>query len=300
MKTYLISIVMLLPFAACGGDDGPNTGSQCGAGTTEVGGECVADAVCGSGTTLTDGMCLPDPAPTPVFHQIEHLGRPGINEALLITDAFLEGYNATAPSFAGVPQATLDQVVGQAKTVLKALYLGGCLLNGVLPGVTADTGVHPAGATCAEIGGAMFSDGDALTGETLTTATADAASAYADRVFAQFELDVMRIDTSGASSYLTLCGSPLDSKPLLCGGRKLNDDVIDVTYSYLLNGAATTAGPPNDGVAGQVRALTTDGVVFDTVNAANNALSLTEGDPTNPEQGHVAVTDTFPYSGKPL
>ena len=114
-------LILLLGILAIGcGDDGVNTGNECGAGTTAVDGECVADAVCGAGTILMDGMCIPDGTPpTPVFRQIEHLARPGINEALLLTDGFLEGYNATAPSFTGVPQATLDMVIAEAKTEKK-------------------------------------------------------------------------------------------------------------------------------------------------------------------------------------
>src|SRR5258708_1301401 len=85
---------------------------------------------------------MPDagPPPGPRVHQVEQPGGPGINEALLYTEAFNAGYNATAPSFTGVPPDTLNAVVGEAKTVLKALYLGGCLLNGAL-GLTADQGV---------------------------------------------------------------------------------------------------------------------------------------------------------------
>ena len=37
------------------------------------------------------------------FKQVEHLARPGIAEALLLSNGFLAGYNATAPTFAGVP-----------------------------------------------------------------------------------------------------------------------------------------------------------------------------------------------------
>jgi hypothetical protein len=271
----MIALLAALALPACG-DDGSNNNNP---------------------TPDAPGSDAPPDAEPPAvtYHQIEQLARPGINEALLITDAFLGGYNATAPSFTGVPSATLDQVVGEAKTVLKAIYLGSCLLNGVL-GLDAASGVHPAGAECAAVGTAVFE----ADGETLTAAAAAGAQDYADRVFAQFIPDVMRIDTSVDSSYLTLCGSPLDSSQLLCGGRKLNDDVIDVTYAYLIAGANVTKGPPNDGVAGQVRALTTDGVVFDNVDDANNSLNFEEGDPTNTQQGHPAVSDTFPYGAAPL
>jgi hypothetical protein len=225
------------------------------------------------------------------YKQVEHLARPGINEALLISDGFLAGYNATAPSFGGVDPATLGQVVGQAKTVLKALYLGGCLLNGAL-GLTAAQGVKPAGMTCHAVGPAIWSEGT-LAGVTLTAASQTAAQAYADKVFAQFEPDVMRVDTSVTSHYLTLCGDA-SSTPLLCGGRALNDDVIDVTYNYLLNGAGTTKGAFD-----QVRALTGDGVEF-SKNDADNTGNVSLPDPSNPQQGHPNVSATFPYSAPPL
>ncbi|CAN5436502.1 hypothetical protein BH11MYX1_BH11MYX1_48700 [soil metagenome] len=103
------------------------------------------------------GSNNPDAAGPAVYKQVEHLARPGINEALLFTFAYNNGYNATAPSFAGVDTATLGLVVGEAKTVLKALYLGVCVTNG-LAGLTADNGLHPAGLACAAVGTGVFSD----------------------------------------------------------------------------------------------------------------------------------------------
>lgn len=243
--------------------------------------------------TPTPDAAQPDASmqpPQTVYKQIEHLARPGINEALLITEGFLGGYNATAPSFAGVPAATLNQVVGEAKTVLKAVYLGACLLNGAL-GLSPAQGVKPAGLTCHVTGPAIWVE-NSLAGVTLTQASKDAAQMYADKVFGQFEPDVMRIDTSAPSGYLTLCGDA-NSTPLLCGGRNLNDDVIDVTYNYLINGAGTPKGAYN-----QVNALTSDGVAF-SENDANNRYNtvVPEG---NPQQGHPNISQTFPYSAAPL
>jgi hypothetical protein len=260
-------------------------------------------------------MCLPDTTPpTPVFRQIEHLARPGINEALLLSDGFLEGYNATAPSFTGVPAATLDLVVGEAKTVLKALYLGSCLLSGAL-GLTAGangTALKPGLVPCVEVGPAIFVGG-ALTGTVLTDATKDQAQVYADRMFDQFVPDVMRIDTGIASSgYLNsggvalagVCGDPTARLPLLCGGRRLDDDVIDVTYNYLIGGLAGTAGAEVDvTTAGQVRALTSDGVAFNSAanaGASGNREGLTNGVAANKAQGHPAILTAFPYSAAPF
>lgn len=250
-------------------------------------------AACDGGVMTPDPDPIPDPTPQPTgrtFRQVEHLARPGINEALLITDAFLQGYNATAPSFAGVDQATLGMVVGEAKTVLKALYLGACLVNGAL-GLSPDQGVKPAGITCHATGPAIWVGGQ-LTGTVLTAESKAAAQAYADAVFGLFIPDVMRVDTSlTKSNYLNLCGA--GGKQGLCGGRFLNDDVIDVTYNFLLAGAAVPKGSFD-----QLRALVTDGVNFsldDTQNSSNFVLPV-----PNPQQGHPNVSTTFPYSAPPL
>jgi Domain of unknown function (DUF4331) len=246
-------------------------------------------------TSCSDPAQNPGPDAGPptgaTFHQVEQLARPGINEVLLITEAFNAGFNATAPSFTGVPSDTLNAVVGEAKTVLKALYLGGCLLDGAL-GLSAAQGVKPAGITCHAVGPALWTEGT-LAGVTLTDASKAAAQAYADKVFSQFVPDVMRVDTSVTSNYLTLCGDA-SSTPLLCGGRFVNNDVIDVTYNYFLNGAATTKGPFD-----QVRALTSDGVNF-SLDDANNVDNVVLPDPANAQQGHPNVTNTFPYSAPPF
>ena len=314
MKHLLL--IGALAFAACGDDGGNIGGNECGAGTSEVDGECVADAVCGDGTVLTDGICIPDGTTPPrVFTQVEHLARPGINEALLLSDGFNAGYNATAPTFTGVPQATLDQVVAEAKTVLKAIYLGSCLVSGVLglqPDPDAGEGaLDPGLVECAATGGAIFVGGNPLTGTQLTDAAKTGAQTYADRMFAQFIPDVMRIDTTGANNYLSPCGDPTASSILLCGGRRLNDDVIDVPYNYLIGGLRGTAGPQDSNgpgntalvVADQVRALTSDGVAYQSnANAGqgNNLNGLTDGVPSNGQQGHPTITSTFPYSATPF
>ena len=228
------------------------------------------------------------------FVQVEHLARPGINEALIITTDFNLGYNATAPSFAGVPEPVLQQVVSEAKTVLKALYLGVCLLNGVA-GLSGAAALHPGGMACVETGGNIFVSGGAA-GTVLTDASKMAAQTYADAMFKAFIPDVMRVDTSADSGYLTLCGAGPDA-PLLCGGRKLNDDTIDITYFFLLDGADSTH------TAAPYLALTSDGVNFSTTAAAQHGANSRfpfAATSANPQQGHPAISDTFPYSAAPL
>ncbi len=231
---------------------------------------------------------------TQPYVQVEQLARPGINEALLISKDFLAGYNAAAPTFAGVPAETVDAVVGEAKTVLKALYLGVCLLDGAV-GLTPATGFKPAGIQCHAVGPAIWTE-NSLAGVTLTQASKDAAEVYATKVVGQFLPDVMRIDTEVASGYLTLCGDAT-STPLLCGGRNLNDDVIDITYWYLLGavGAGIGFGQPYN----QFTALASDGVAFSADNTQNsgNVLLPNAG---NTNQFHAPVSNTFPYSAAPL
>jgi hypothetical protein len=296
------ALVIAVSAAACG-DDAP-AGAECGAGTTLTAGECVADAECGAGTA--------DPDMT-TYRQVEQLGRPGIAEALLISPAFLEGYNATAPSFAGAPPAAVAAISAEAKTVLKAIFHGTCLLNGLLT-LTAANGAQPAGVPCGQVGGAVFTGGNALTGTVIDPAQVTAANTYADKVFGQFITDVLRIDTAVTSAYLTPCNATLAAgMPLLCGGRKLNDDVIDITYFYLLAGASVPVPAQTAGaVQNQVIALVTDGVFFTDDNAGNSGISymgtpLGTPDPTNRNQFHESCTNcgpqaisaTFPYSAPP-
>lgn len=270
LTTAVLASLLLVSVAACGDDDtddNPNTDV-----TPDADGDDVA----------------PDAPGAATYRQVEHLARPGIAEALLLSNAYLEGYNATAPTYAGVPPAVLDLVVGEAKTVLKAVYLGVCLIDGAA-GLTPATGLKPAGMQCVEVGGAMFSDAAATV---LKPTVAAAAQAYADQVFGQFVPDVMRIDTSAESAYLTLCDDA-GSAPLLCGGRKLNEDVIDITYNYLFAGAAITRESP-----AQFQALVSDGVHYQASGASPGGT--TTPDATNTAQFHPPVSTTFPYSAAPL
>lgn len=282
----LMAVVAIGSFgAACGDDSSDDTDEQTDEtpdDTDETPDDTDADA------DMTPDMPGPD-----VYTQIEFLGRPAIAEALLLTNDFLAGYNATAPSFAGVPPATLDMVVAEVKTVLQAVYHGVCLVNGVA-GLTAETGFKPGGVQCARVGVDIFSDG--ATAQVLRADQVTAAGMYADKIFGQFIPDVLRIDTVGDSGYLTLCGDAA-STPLLCGGRRLTDDTIDITYDYLLAGAQVSlTNPPTTGLGGQLRALVSDGVAF---SAASSPNSLQAADPANFAQGHPAVTTTFPYSAPP-
>lgn len=226
------------------------------------------------------------------FVQVEHLARPGINEVFLFSNDLNADYNATAPTFAGVSTAAIN---AQAKTVMKALYLGACLLDGV---TTPATDLRPAGIVCHAKGGDLFVEQNAVTGVTLTAASMQKAQEYADAVYSKFIPDVMRVDLAvNPSTYESLCGAGGTNTPLLCGGRFLDDDTIDTTYDFLLDGARVTL-KGDLAVYTQTSALVSDGVSFRT--PPGNRDSRTPASASNSAQFHPPVTNTFPYSANPL
>ncbi|BAY66572.1 hypothetical protein NIES22_67120 [Calothrix brevissima NIES-22] len=87
----------------------------------------------------------------------------------------------------------------------------------------------------------------------------------ANALLGAFLPDVMRIDTTVPSGY----GNALNAKGSPIAGRKITDDVIDITLSVLTNGAVTT-----------------DNVSY-------------EGTPGNPSQGHNPLEPQFPYLALP-
>ena len=139
--------------------------------------------------------------------QVERLARPGINEALLFTNGFLNTLNAITPATeaflldpanAGT-QAVIDAtpLLTEARTVLG-------LVNG--------------------------------TGTASATTTAQVNA---------FLPDVMRIDTTNAVGIATTAYSfELNAAGSPVSGRKLTDDVVDITLSVLSLGTVTSDGVP--------------------------------------------------------
>jgi chorismate mutase len=141
--------------------------------------------------------------------QVERLARPAINEGLVLTDKRMALFNAVGPS-KDLSDAAAP-VREQAVAVLTALNKYGSS-NGLKAPAVADvaTGFLP---------------------------------------------DVMRIDTSkkvavGTAAYNSdfVIVNGTTAGAMLTGGRKLEDDVMDVTLSYLLNGDPTGASV-KDGVS---------------------------------------------------
>jgi hypothetical protein len=126
------------------------------------------------------------------YQQVERLARPGINEALVLTNANLNLWNSLPPSADGT--AATAGIIGEVVAVQTALINLGA-------------------------GGPPVST-----------------------VASMFLPDVMRIDVSktvapGAVAYNSCQGAA--GKPL-CGGRKITDDIADITLSFL--GASDPTG----------------------------------------------------------
>lgn len=165
--------------------------------------------------------------------QIEQLARPGINEALLFSNAFLNTYNAVSPQFVAAALANANSPEGQAAAPIfaEATTVLNLIMNA--PQVAGLTGL-------------LTTPGQAV---------------------AAFLPDVMRVDSSlnilpaetAYSFKLNAANSPVS-------GRKLLDDVIDITYVVLLDATGT---------------------VNDHVKYTANT--------NNPATGHQPLVNTFPY-----
>ena len=163
----------------------------------------------------TQAQPLPSATPTPVTPitnvQVEQLARPAINEGLLVTNTFLNTYNAVGPAF-----------------------VRAALTNSTSPEGTA------AGPLLAEAT-ANLAKFVALN----TTITGPAVNTTVTAIVGALLPDVMRIDTTlnisltqdAFNSTVNNVGSPV-------GGRKLTDDVIDTVLQVATQGAVTSDGVP--------------------------------------------------------
>ena len=144
------------------------------------------------------------------YVQIERLARPAINEGLVISNDYLNAFNSIPPS--SDFSAAAAPVRAEAIAVLDVV-----------------TALAPMGPTSAEVAG-------------------------------QFLPDVMRMDitasmaavgpsTTDANVGYISCVNGTGAGPLLCGGRKLQDDVIDITLSYIASGTPTQPYGVSDTVA---------------------------------------------------
>lgn len=198
----------------------------------------------------------------PSYMQIERLGRPAINEGLLLSNDYLNAFNGIPPS--ADLSAAATPVLTEAGTVL-----------GVI--------------------------------NTFGTANSLPAPAVAD-VVGGFLPDVMRIDTSlsipaaGAAHDVAtanaqqayLHAAAAGSVVFLVGGRKITDNVVNITLGYLFAGAGNAA----DSYSGGQKAWDNGTNYYGTgITACSGAGSIAAGSSTNPSApGHHCLNgQTAPY-----
>ena len=201
---------------------------------------------------------------TPVaYRQIENLARPGINEALFFTNAFLNGVNAATPAqAAAVLSDATNPITMQALAVLDALtgaVPGQGLTSGLLTTPQAVAALIPdvmrIDATLSVIppttGAALLVPGPGIGTQAVGTAITSATPVY-------------------NQAFLNSSNSPY-------AGRKLTDDVIDFTYLALLsnsgdgvtyNGLASNPATGHQLLQGQAES-SNDPAVFPYLAPAN-------------------------------
>ncbi len=180
-------------------------------------GAAVMTAGCGSG--LSGGNS--NNSSTTTYTQIERLARPAVNEGLVLSDANLNAFNSIPPSL------DLQSSIPAVAAVLTEA-------TAVLTIVTTLTGPNPpAGGvgdpTAGEVAGQFLPDVMRISVDNADLTIAASASRTANEI-------------AGEVGYVG-CLSTTAGTPLLCGGRKIRDDVIDITLSYIVVGASGVSIP---------------------------------------------------------
>ena len=222
------------------------------------------------------------------YRQIERLARPAINEGLVRGNDNLNAFNAVPPTADLTPVAAA--VIADASVTLQALYAGACFINGALT-VAYGGGapqLKPAGLTCQATGLNVLNANRIGLNSAFTTA----ATTYVNAVAGLFLPDVMRVDTTAASGYGTLCNAGASGSPGLCGGRTLTDPVMDITFAFLLNGELAPSA------VSSIRNGT-----FQAASTSDATCAVPGGPCTNTnnsQQGHKAVNyNAMPFSPAP-
>lgn len=221
-------------------------------------------AGCGSGGTTNPTVFFPIVTPATQFTQVEEFARPGINEGLFITNDFLNAFNSILPSQEAGALASNAALAGEAVNTLTLLATAGNDAERVNDEVAAfipdvqridTTIVSPVGTPAYANGAAVVENGVILNAPSGTIA-ARTVPVFMPRA-----------------------------------GRKLEDDVIDVTLTVLSNGAVTTDNinyNDPDPAAAQHQKLN---------GQATGAVS--EGDTTGLNGNNEGSAATFPYLAPP-
>jgi hypothetical protein len=210
-----------------------------------IAGMMTVFASCGiSGTDATS------PATTS-YVQIERLARPAVNEGLVLSNANLNAFNSIPPSLDLDSSITaVAAVQGEAVTVINVVRALGTAAGGTPP-ATGDVVAQ------------FLPDVTRISVDDAHYGTLHNLAANVDRT---------SNSRQGEVGY-TACVSVTSGAPLLCGGRKIRDDVIDITLSYIALGAGAAAPGASDGAV--VSYTVTDQVGYTTAHPASNPLLAT-------------------------
>ena len=200
------------------------------------------------------GLYTGSEAAATTYTQVERLGRPAINEGLVLSNSNLVAFNSIPPSLDLRTDITaVNNVLTEAGVVLdvvqKLAVTAG--LGAVAPSVTTTVSQFLPDVL-------RISTNDSDYG------TLHALVANADRTSRSAQNEV---------GY-TACVSVTAGAPLLCGGRKIRDDVIDITLSYLVGGAGAAA-PASVSPTNGPGYLVSDNVGWTTSHPAGNPLLAT-------------------------
>ena len=215
-----------------------------------IAGMLTVFASCGiSGTDATS------PATTS-YVQIERLARPAVNEGLVLSNANLNAFNSIPPSLdlSGTIPA-VAAVQGEAVAVINVVRALGTVAGGTPPATNDVVSQFLPDVTRISVNDTDFTS-NPVTGNPLTA-----------------NVDRTSNSRQGEVAY-TACVSLTPGAPLLCGGRKIRDDVIDITLTYIALGAAT-AIPGGTSAGSVVSYAVTDQVGYTTAHPAGNPLLST-------------------------
>ncbi len=152
------------------------------------------------------------------YRQIERLGRPGVNEAFVLTSAHHAAFNSIAP--------TLDLSADDAVAAVRADVVA---VLGAIKAYATTNAIMTASTVNNTAGGFLP---DVIRINTANSFTPTSVSSSATNTF----------PGAYASDFAGTAPTNPDvdrADPLrLTGGRMITDDVIDVTYTYLIAGLA--------------------------------------------------------------
>lgn len=228
----------------------------------------VASAAVALVSIVTVSRCGSGTGVTATFTQIERIGRPAINEGLVLYNNELLAFNTLAPS---MDLQTSNIIVQAVQAEMSAV-------------LTALNTFSPSGAR-------------------------------ANDVIGGFLPDVMRIDTTAGiavnqmayngAAVGTDSGAAGSDPVILIGGRKLEDQVINITLAYVFAGTAGSSDGPTftTAIAQNIGLAFTDRLTYDMGTSC-----ATAGQGSNPQApGHNCLfgasaryaTATFPYLANP-